>query len=91
MSSSKMFWDALRKHEAQAADAHDAHYERTCANPYYSAYAWWFDDAMGHMHGPYETQRAATHALLQYMVPRKPWFQRFADWIAPLDDEGKYG
>lgn len=94
MSSSKVFWDALRKHEAQAADAHDERAsanDRASANPFYSAYAWWFFDEAYDMHGPFETQRAATHALLIHMVPRKGWFTRFIDWVAPLDDEGKYG
>jgi hypothetical protein len=88
MSSSKVFWDALRKHEAQAADAHD---ERALANPYYSAFAWWWKDETGYEHGPYETQRAALRDLLYYMSPKKSWLTRFIDWIAPLDDEGKYG
>ena len=88
MSSSKVFWDALRKNEAQAADAHD---ERSLANPYYSGYAWWWSDAMGHEYGPYENQRAALHALLKHMAPRKGRFTRFIEWMAPLmDDEGRY-
>ena len=85
MSSSKVFWDALRKHEAQAADAH----ERASANPYYSAFAWWWKDAQKREHGPYETQRAALRALLKHLQPTR--WDRFLNWIAPLDDEGKYG
>jgi len=51
------------------------------ANPYYSAYAWWFDDEWGHEHGPYETQMAATRALFQHMAPKQTWRQHFMDWL----------
>ena len=45
------------------------------ANPYYSAYAWWFEDA-GREHGPYESQSEALKALLEQAVKRETWLQR---------------
>ena len=68
MSSNKVFWEALRKHEAQVADAHDAR-----ANPYYSAYAWWWDDENGKEYGPYENDHEALQALLQVIKDRDKW------------------
>jgi hypothetical protein len=45
------------------------------ANPYYSAYAWWFEDA-GKEYGPFESQRDALKALLTHAVARETWLRR---------------
>ena len=42
------------------------------ANPYYSAYAWWWDDEMGHAWGPYETQTGALRALMEHIASPLP-------------------
>ena len=68
MTSNKHWWHELRQREARTADLHD---ERSLANPYYSAFAWWWDDTMGHEYGPYATQSEALHSLLKFMQPRK--------------------
>ena len=94
MTTNKNWWDDLIKQEAHKAERTRQRVQRvqsSHANPYFSAYAWWWDDEMDTAHGPFETQRAATFALFQHMSPRKSWLTRFIDWIAPLDDEGKYG
>ena len=45
------------------------------ANPYYSAYTWWFEDA-GREYGPYESQSEALKALLTHTVEREKWLRR---------------
>ena len=72
MATNSHFWNELQKQEARAADAHD---ERAKANPYYSAYAWWFEDG-GREYGPYETQSEALKALLTHAVERETWLRR---------------
>ena len=72
MATNSHFWNELQKQEARAADAHD---ERAKANPYYSAYAWWFEDG-GREYGPYETQSEALKALLTHAVEREKWLLR---------------
>ena len=68
MTSNKQWWHELRQREARIADLHD---ERSLANPYYSAFAWWWDDPMGHEYGPYATQNEALFNLLKFMQPKK--------------------
>ena len=68
MASNRQWWHELRQREARIADLHDEH---ALANPYYSAFAWWWDDTMGHEYGPYATQSEALHSLLKFMQPRK--------------------
>ena len=68
MTSNKQWWHELRQREARIADLHD---ELACANPYYSAFAWWWDDTMGHEYGPYATQSEALYYLLKFMQSRK--------------------
>ena len=68
MTSNKQWWHEQRQREVRIADLHD---ERSLANPYYSAFAWWWDDTMGHEYGPYATQNEALHSLLKFMQPRK--------------------
>ena len=72
MATNSHFWKGLQKQEVRAADAHDEHAK---ANPYYSAYAWWFEDA-GQEHGPYESQSKALKALLTHAVEREAWLRR---------------
>ena len=45
------------------------------ANPYYSAYAWWFEDA-GKEYGPFESQREALKALLTHAIARETWLRQ---------------
>jgi len=68
MTSNKQWWHEQRQREARIADLHDEH---ALPNPYYSAFAWWWDDTMGHEYGPYATQSEALHSLLKFMQPRK--------------------
>ena len=72
MATNSHFWNELQKQEARAADAHD---ERAKANPYYSEYTWWFEDA-GREYGPYESQSEALKALLTHTVEREKWLRR---------------
>ena len=72
MATNSHFWNELQKQEARAVDAHD---ERAQANPYYSAYAWWFEDA-GKEYGPFESQRDALKALLTHAIARETWLRR---------------
>lgn len=51
------------------------------SNPHYSAYTWWWDDEMGHKHGPYDTEQAALRDLLKHMTPKRTWRQHFMDWL----------
>ena len=72
MATNSHFWNELQKQEARAADAHD---ERAKANPYYSEYTWWFEDA-GREYGPYESQSEALKALLTHTVEREKWLRQ---------------
>ena len=69
MTSNKQWWHELRQREARIADLHDE--RSSLANPYYSAFAWWWDDSMGHEYGPYATQSEALFNLLKFMQPKK--------------------
>ena len=68
MATNERFWNELRAQEGRAADAHDAR-----ANPYYSAYAWWWTDENGKEYGPYESQSEALQTLLQALKERDKW------------------
>lgn len=53
------------------------------ANPYYSAYAWWWLDEWGHEHGPCETQQTALRELLEHMQPKRTPWQLLKDVLKP--------